>query len=485
LDDLTPSNRLGNASVIDAAPTLAPRTDREASTDQTVAFVTLGCKTNLLESSALAEAFGGLGWHVVSQDDPAALYVFNTCTVTERADAEARRLIRKLRRQQPGARIAVTGCYAQVAPQELAAIDGVDFVIGNNLKNQLAQLVAVDHAQYRSPWPNEAMVLVDEFEKSRELATATGSAAGMGKLGHSRTRGALKIQDGCDYKCTYCIIWQGRGPSRSLPLAVALGEVRRLVAQGFEEISLTGINIGQYLDEATQTDLAGLIRAISGLEGQFRVRLTSLDPLEVTQDLITAVAESGGKVCPHFHLSTQSAHDGVLKAMARRHHEADLWQVCQAIVHAMPHAHIASDIIVGFPTETPEAFEHTYDQLATLPMHTMHVFRYSPRPGTPAATLRPQVPHIQRKQRAQRLMALATEKRAAFYAQWVGHVRPVLVEGPDACKDSTTLSGWTDNYCRVRLSGAAALAVPGDIVPVQLTGFETQGDDSYLVGQIV
>lgn len=460
--------------------TLLPTSPGPCLSGQTVAFVTLGCKTNLLESSALAGQFSEMGWRVVPQDQAAGLYVFNTCTVTERADAEARRLIRKLRRQNPSARIAVTGCYAQVAAQELAAIDGVDFVIGNNLKDQLARLVAVDHADYRSSLTLDgitveqgAMVLVDEFDKSRELASPIGSAAGVGKTGGSRTRGALKIQDGCDYKCTYCIIWQGRGPSRSLPVAATVQEVSRLVVEGFEELSLTGINIGQYDHDGT--DLAGLLRAIAALPGTFRVRLTSLDPLEVTPDLIAAVAESDGKVCPHFHLSTQSAHDGVLKAMARRHHEADLRAVCAGILAALPHAHIASDVIVGFPTETAEAFEHTYRVLSEIAMHTMHVFRYSPRPGTPAATMRPQVKDSIRKTRADRLIALAREKRRAFYDQSVGQVRPVLVE---ATTDGEGYNaGWTDNYLRVRLP--EGMGEPGRILPVRLGAVVEDGDDIY------
>jgi threonylcarbamoyladenosine tRNA methylthiotransferase MtaB len=425
---------------------------------KTVGFVTLGCKTNLLESSALAEQFTTLGWQVVDASQPAALYVFNTCTVTENADAESRRLIRKAKRQNPSARIAVTGCYAQVSPQTFQTLGGVDFVIGNNFKDNLPHLVATQFANYYADLADGPLMLVDDFEKSRELVASTASHAGI-----ARTRGSLKIQDGCDYKCTYCIIWKGRGPSRSLPVAEVVAQVQQMVDAGFKDISLTGINIGQYQDGSI--DLPQLLQAIiNTVQGEtYRLRLTSLDPLEVTDALMETMANSNGKIAPHVHLSTQSANDAVLKAMARRHHVEELIYVCNRLQALMPDICIGSDVIVGFPTETDEAFEDSLQVIAQLPMHYIHVFRYSPRQGTPAATMKPQVQESKRKTRATRLIELANHKRLAFYQQFAGRTFPLLLESvqPDG-----SLEGITPNYLRLRVS--AELVKQHELAPNQL-----------------
>lgn len=416
---------------------------------RSVCFVTLGCKTNLLESSALAEQFKSHGWHIHSDtQQPSSLFVFNTCTVTEKADAEGRRLIRQTKRHHPNARIAVTGCYAQVAPEVFQSLEGVDFVIGNNYKESLADIVLNQYQNHYADLADGPLVLVDEFEKSRELAAPTGSYAGI-----ERTRGSLKIQDGCDYKCTYCIIWQGRGPSRSLSPQLIVQQVQRMVDEGFKDIALTGINIGQYryeggyeLPELLET----IIAKVAAPDDAYRLRLTSLDPLEVTPRLMDVMQASNGRIAPHVHLSTQSAHDGVLKSMARRHHVADLYSVCQGLVERMPTIGIGCDVIVGFPTETDEAFEDTYRVLSEIPMHFMHVFRYSPRPGTPAASMKPQVPERIRKERAIRLIELANQKKHTFLQSLVGQTLPVLIERADTA--TGVWEGTSDNYVKVRLS---------------------------------
>jgi threonylcarbamoyladenosine tRNA methylthiotransferase MtaB len=459
----------------------------------TVGFVTLGCKTNLLESSSLAEQFKALGWQVVTDANQAAdLYVFNTCTVTEKADSEARRLIRQLRRKHPNARVAVTGCYAQVAPEVMAAQDGVDFVIGNGFKDQLPELVAKHFTQrYKEqtasevPLNWEPFIQVDAFEKSRVLENTVASNAGV-----ERTRASLKIQDGCDYKCTYCIIWKGRGPSRSLPPSQVLAGFQRLVDEGFQDISLTGINIGQYwfhpthpteqaylLDETPEKqaglELPELLDYLcQKLQGNYRLRLTSLDPLEVTDALMETLAKWQPNIAPHVHLSTQSADDEVLKAMARRHKVADLQRVCARLVELMPDVHISSDVIVGFPTETEAAFQNTLAVLKALPMHSMHVFRYSPRPGTPAATLKPQVPERVRKERAQTLSALAEEKRQQFLQRFVGKTLPVLVE--NTTRPDGLLEGLSHNYLRVLLQPAGQLE-PNTLVSARIKGVSVEG----------
>ncbi|MEB3244793.1 MAG: tRNA (N(6)-L-threonylcarbamoyladenosine(37)-C(2))-methylthiotransferase MtaB [Vampirovibrionales bacterium] len=435
-----------------------------------VAFITLGCRANQVESSALAEQFKQLGWQIVPEQESAALYVVNTCTVTEQADAEARRLIRKRKREHPEARFAVTGCYAQIAPKPLAALEGVDFVIGNALKDQLAALV---DERFWTGRPAEPWIMIDELDKSRVLA-ATGGASHL-----SRHRASLKIQDGCDYKCTYCIIWQARGPSISVPAKSVVQTAQRLRAEGYNEIVLTGINIGQYLCPETGADFAALLVMLTQAFTQpdasqrVRFRLSSLDPLEVTPAVIAAIADSGGVICPFLHLSAQSVDDGVLKAMARRHHVDEFEQIVTRFNAALPHAMISADIIVGFPGETDAAFNLTHERLARLPVHCLHVFRYSPRPGTPAALYKPQVPERIRKQRAEKLLALSRQKRVAFAQSMHGQTRLVLIE---AQTEQGDWQGTSECYLKVCVAaeGLPTALEAGQVLNVVLMPAEPQ-----------
>jgi threonylcarbamoyladenosine tRNA methylthiotransferase MtaB len=419
-----------------------------STTPKTVAFYTLGCKTNQLESATLAHQFIDHGWQVRPFEDGADLVVINTCTVTERADTEAKRIIRRARLHQPDARIAVTGCYAQVAPDELAALDGVSFVLGNGFKDQLASII------HNTPPSAKPMVKVSELDKSRMLSGA--STSGLMNGDQERTRASLKIQDGCDFKCTYCIIWEARGPSRCLPVEDLCQQLQGLLDEGFKEIVLTGINIGQYWDEThpdglpyqAPRDFSDLLTALIALPGDFRLRLSSLDPVEVTDKLIAVMATSNGKICPHVHLSAQSAHDGVLKRMARRHHVAEFEAICYKLVAQIPNVSIGSDIIVGFPGETDEAFEQTYQVLRDTPIHYFHVFSYSKRKGTPAASFPDQVPQRSIKERAHRLTALGEAKWLAFRTQSVGQSVRVLTEHP-AEAETPVFSGMSANYMKV------------------------------------
>lgn len=418
-------------------PTASSATDPQIATPEapgrTVAFHTLGCKANQLETSTLAEDFRSHGWSVVPFDESANVYVINTCTVTERSDQESRRMIRRAKLSNPQAQIAVTGCYAQVSPDELAALDGVSFVVGNNFKDELVDIVEAN------PSLDAPLVQVSDIDKSRIMVGASSAAI-------DRTRGSLKIQDGCDYKCTYCIIWEARGLSRSLPVEDIALQLSRMLFEGFKEIMLTGINIGQY--EHDGANLADLLTTLIALPGQFRLRLTSLDPMEVTDQLIEVVAHSNGKICPHFHLSAQSAEDYVLKRMGRRHHVAKMISVCDTIQAKIPHASVGSDIIVGFPGETPERFEATYDTLKNTAMNYFHVFSYSKRKGTPAASFPDQVPEREKRERAQRLRDLSDAKQLAYRQHFLGKELEVIVEEPD---DSNTLKGMSENYLKVTL----------------------------------
>jgi threonylcarbamoyladenosine tRNA methylthiotransferase MtaB len=443
-----------------------------------VAFFTLGCKTNQLETSAIAQQFRQAGWQVVGFEDAASLYVINSCTVTERADRDTQRTIRKARLNNPHAKIAVTGCYAQVAPVEVSELPGVDYVLGNAEKANVAEIIG----QY--PDLTQPLVKVSELDKSRVMAA--GQEGGL-----DRTRASLKIQDGCDYKCTYCIIWEARGPSRCLPVADLQAQVRQLVDEnGFKEIVLTGINIGQYLDatfttEATTSpnrpaDLSDLLLALVPLcEGKARLRLSSLDPLEVDERLIAVMAQHSQTICPHVHLSAQSATDKVLKLMARRHHVADFTRICHQLKAAIPGVCIGSDIIVGFPGETEADYLQTRQVLEETPIDYFHVFAYSRRKGTPAATMRPQVPQRVIQWRSGDLSALSAAKFLAYRQGVMGKHLTVIVEHMSDTPDTDTphagkrvQKGMSAEYLRVSFTPATPPLPQNSLVSVNVTAIE-------------
>lgn len=441
-----------------ALHTLLP--DDNTGARQTVAFHTLGCKTNQLETATIAQEFRANGWQVVPFDEAAQVYVVNTCTVTERGDQESRRIIRRARLSNPDGRVVVTGCYAQVAPDELAALPGVNYVVGNNFKDEILSIIE------ETPLPETPLVKVSEIDKSRIIVGASEGAI-------DRTRGSLKIQDGCDYKCTYCIIWEARGLSRSLPVEDLKRHLQFMVFEGFKEIVLTGINIGQYEDNGQ--DLADLLAALMHLPGNFRLRLTSLDPLEVTRKLVDVVAEGVklGKICPHFHLSAQSAEDYVLKRMARRHHAEDMLAVCDYIREKIPQANVGSDIIVGFPGENAERFETTVQNLERCFMHYFHVFSYSKRKGTPAANFPDQVPEREKKARAQRLRELSDAKNLAYRGQFLGQTVEVIVE--ESCE-----KGMSENYLHVTLDANGFALRPNNRAVVRIAAIT----DNETVGSV-
>lgn len=429
-----------------------------------IAFYTLGCKTNQLETATLADSFADLGWEIVPFDEAAEVYVINTCTVTERADKECRRIIRRAHLSNPKARIAVTGCYAQVAPEAVASLEGVGYVIGNQLKEELPTILRT------IPVGERPFISITEIDKSRVMTGA--SKAGLNTDGSSRTRGSLKIQDGCDYKCTYCIIWEARGPSRSLPMADLKEALARMVdplwGDHYKEVMLTGINIGQY--QEGEADLPELLKELISIPGDFRLRLTSLDPLEVTEKLIDTMAASNGKICPHIHLSAQSAEDTVLKRMGRRHHVKDMRAICEYIDRVLPDCQIGSDIIVGFPGESDERFEATFQNLADCPMHYFHVFSYSKRPGTPAADFPDQLPERVKKDRAQRLRDLSAQKNEAYRKRFISRNLAVIIE-----EDGF---GTAENYMKVEVQTEAS---PNTMLSVQITSVDSETTKGILI----
>jgi threonylcarbamoyladenosine tRNA methylthiotransferase MtaB len=404
--------------------------------------VTFGCKVNQYESAALAQTLEGLGF--VSRPPKAApdLILVNTCTVTARADQQARQTIRRLARQYPGAQLWVTGCYAQRAPETIASLPGVIGVFGNQEKANLAEMVTIGRA---NPGPQ---VQVQGFGPREPFQASPVNHF----PGH--TRAWLKVQDGCSHACSYCIVPSVRGPGRSLPPDEVRSSLEVLAVRGFQEVVLTGIDLGQYGKDLTPPmDLARLLTGLARDDWPFRWRLSSLEPQEITAELLAALSALP-HLCPHFHLPMQSGSPAVLAAMGRPYHPAHFRDLIMALQRQFPHAALGLDVLVGFPTETSLDFEATQTLVTNLPVAYLHVFPFSPRPGTPAQDMRPlSGEEVQR--RAQVMRKLGQDKKAAFYRAQIGQVGEVLVEGPAPGRPGW-LKGLAANYLRVVLPGSSS-----------------------------
>lgn len=399
-------------------------------------IVTFGCKVNQHDSAALAETLEARGWQPAVGTSPELILV-NTCTVTARADQEARQVIRRLHREHPRAALLVTGCYAQRAPAEVAALPGVRGVCGNQEKGRLDEVLA-------------ALEDGGSFLGVGEFSPGAGFAAFVPRRFPGHTRAFLKIQEGCSHGCAYCIVPRVRGGSRSLPPAGVEAALMELAAAGFAEVVLTGIDLGQYGRDLTpKASLAGLLRRLAGRVFPFRLRLSSLEPQEVSEELIDALAALP-EVCPHFHLPLQSGSARVLAAMGRPYTPERFRDLARELLARFPDAALGLDVLVGFPGEGPEDVAATYELVASLPVAYLHVFPFSPRPGTPAAGL-PPLPAPEVRRRAAWLRELGRHKRAAFYQAQVGKVGEVLVERP--APRPGWLAGLSRNYLRVLLPG--------------------------------
>ena len=438
----------------------------------TVAFHTLGCKLNQCETAQMEEALLTQGFRVVPWNQTAAVRVLNTCTVTSKTDRECRRLIRRAKREDPSSRMVVTGCYAQVAPDRVAAIPEVDLVLGNTDKLRLAEHLADLHAS------------ADEGNAARAGAapahvTAYASAKGLsgGTEGDfithfsGYTRAFLKIQNGCDARCSYCIIPAARGPSRSMPPAQVLEQVELLGDRGYREVVLTGIHVGAWgRDLGTGETLADLLTRLPTIESVGRFRLSSIEPMELDEGVLSAISAAGRRYADHFHLPLQSGSDGVLRRMNRPYTAAEYLARVRQVRSAFPHAALGADVIVGFPGETDEEFEETYRLVANSPLTYLHVFAYSDRPGTRASAMKDKVEPEVIRERSHRLRELGEQKDRAFQEAFRGRVLDALIlqsQGEDG-----RLVALTGNYLRV--------SVPGDrrminrLLPVEL--LESSGE---------
>lgn len=421
-------------------------------------FMTFGCKVNQYESAFMAETAARAGFTIVAPG-AAELLVVNSCSVTARTDRQVRQFLRQAGRWAAPPEIAVTGCYAQRAPEELAGFPRVRAVFGNAEKASWVEVAAglQDCSQ--------AVMQVGEISGCTRFADMPVTDF----WGH--TRAFVKIQDGCDHRCSYCIVPSVRGPERSLPAPEVCRQVELLSARGFREVVLTGINLSRYgRDLPGQEDLGTLIGRLQRGLGPVRVRLSSLEPQDLSRELLRELAR-WPQFCHHFHIPMQSGAAAVLTAMHRTYHPREFEGLIQEIRAIFPEAAIGLDVLVGFPTETEEDFAQTLELLQRLPVSYFHVFPYSPRPGTPAAALPPASSTTEIQTRAHRVRSLGLQKKAAFCQSFVGRLVEVLVEGEVAGRPGW-MTGLTGNYLRVRVPGGRELA--NQVIPVRLHKVEGQ-----------
>ena len=427
-----------------------------------VAYITLGCKLNFSETSSIGKMLKDVGVRTVRKGEKADICVINTCSVTEIADKKCRQAIHRLTKQHPEAFVVVTGCYAQLKPEQVSNIEGVDLVLGAEQKGELINYLGS----------------LEKHEHGEAITTATKdirSFAPSCSRG-DRTRYFLKVQDGCDYFCSYCTIPFARGRSRNGKIEDLVAQARQAAAEGGKEIVLTGVNIGDF-GKTTGETFFDLVKALDQVEGIERFRISSIEPNLLTDEIIEYVAHSRAFM-PHFHIPLQSGCDEVLKLMRRRYDTALFASKIRKIKELMPDAFIGVDVIVGTRGETPEYFEKAYEFIRGLDVTQLHVFSYSERPGTQALKIDYVVPAEEKHQRSQRLLALSDEKTKAFYARHIGQEANVLME---KSKAGMPMHGFTENYIRVELEHDDSL----DNHLVQVRMGEFNEDSTALKGELV
>ena len=427
-----------------------------------VSFHTLGCKLNFSESSTLAREFEQGGYLRVEPSDATDVAVINSCSVTEHADKKCRNIIRKIHRRNPNAIIAVTGCYAQLKPNDIADIKGVDIILGNNNKGDLFR--RVEELQEKG----KAEVYSCSVEEMTRFFAAYSSG--------DRTRSFLKVQDGCDYKCAYCTIHYARGASRNIPIATIVEEAREIVAAGQKEIVITGINTGDF-GRTTGEKFIDLLRALDEVEGVERYRISSIEPNLITDEIIEFCAKSP-KFMPHFHIPLQSGSTHILGLMRRRYTADRYRERIAKIRELMPDTFLGVDVIVGFPGESEEHFMETYHLLEEVGASFLHIFPFSERPGTPAVEMPNKVQSRISTERVARLEELSDRLHKEFASKYLGTEREVLFESTD---HSGMMYGYTDNYLRV--SAPYDTALINNICRVRLNAFDENGNiSSEIVG---
>ncbi len=398
-----------------------------------IALHTLGCKLNYSETSTIGKNFIDQGFELVDFKSKADVYLINTCTVTENADRECRQIIRSALRKNPEAAIVVTGCYAQLKPEEIASIEGVDYILGSKEKFEIFSLLEnLD----KKDKPEVFVTSTEEHDKSFGIAASSDS--------DERTRAFFKIQDGCDYKCSYCTIPLARGKSRSLQPEQVLKQFNDILQLGYKEIILTGVNVGDY-GKNTGINLLGLLKKMIEIQGDFRIRISSIEPNLLNDGIIELTAESG-KLCNHFHIPLQSGNNKILSLMQRRYKRELYHDLIYKIKNRIPDAGIGVDVIVGFPGESYDDFIETYNFLKELPISYLHVFTYSERENTLSVTIKDKVAHSEKKKRTNMLRILSEKKRFEFHQSLLNNCVEVIFEENNI---NGKMKGYSSNYVRV------------------------------------
>ncbi|MBQ3409656.1 MAG: tRNA (N(6)-L-threonylcarbamoyladenosine(37)-C(2))-methylthiotransferase MtaB [Clostridia bacterium] len=426
-----------------------------------VAFCSLGCKVNQYETNAMTQKFIEQGYDIVEFDEKADIYIVNTCTVTSIADRKSRQMLRRAKEHNKNAIVVACGCYAQVAAKEIEKIEEVDLIIGNNEKNNIINII-------------------DNFKKSKEMSELVSDVmykeeyVEFGPTTYTeKTRAVIKVQDGCDRFCSYCLIPFARGHIRSREIDNVVEEVKKIVSDGFKEVVITGIHVASYgRDFKNGITLIDLLEKINAVEGLQRIRLSSIEPIIMTDDFIERLSKLD-KVCDHFHLSLQSGCTTTLKRMNRRYTADEFFEATEKLRAKFQNAALTTDVIVGFPGETDEEFEETYEFLRKIKFYHMHIFKYSPRKGTKAAIMPNQIDSKTKDIRSKRLISLSNENELEFNKSYIGKEVEVLFEE----QDGDFYKGHTKNYMVVKYRTDRKLE--NKVEKVAITG----ANEEYLIAE--
>jgi len=430
-----------------------------------VAFYTLGCKVNQYETEAMIELFQKSGYEIVDEKDYADFYIINTCTVTNLGDRKSRQFIRRAKKKNDEAIIAVVGCYSQTSPDEVEKIEQVDIILGTNDRNKIVELcedVANNHRKINAV---SDIMEVKEFEEMK-IEEVKG-----------KTRAFLKIQEGCNQYCSYCIIPYARGQIRSRKIENIISEIQKIADKGFKEIVLTGIHIASYGKDLDDIKLIDVIEMVNKIEGIDRIRLGSIEPTLITEDFMLRISKLE-KVCDHFHLSLQSGSDTVLKRMNRKYTTSQFKEITRLIRRYMPNAGLTTDIIVGFPGETEDEFSQTCQFVKDIGFSRIHVFSYSPRKGTPASKHKLQIESNVKHDRSKKLIEIGQSLTHSFINQFKNKKMDILFE-EESKKKHGYIEGYSTNYIRVICKGDPSHE--GEILPVKINDIE----DENLIGEII
>lgn len=421
-----------------------------------VAFYTLGCKLNFSETSTISRLFEDAGYAKVEFEDNPDIFVINTCSVTDNADKKCKQLVKKTKKINPSSFVVIIGCYAQLKPEEIALMEGVDMVLGANEKFDL-----IEHIEKLDKKPEQVIISFDNIKNANEFVPSFSYG--------DRTRSFLKVQDGCDYFCTFCTIPLARGKSRNASIAETIVQAKKIAETEIKEVVLTGVNIGDF-GQGEEENFFQLIKELDHVEGIDRFRISSIEPNLLSNEIIHFCLEESKRFVPHFHIPLQSGSNRLLKAMRRKYLRELYAERVEYIKQLRPDACIGVDVIVGFPGETDEEFMETMDFLKDLDISYLHVFTYSERANTTAIKLGDPVPMNVRKERSKMLHILSDKKKRAFYEQNIGSVRSVLFESEE---DNGVMYGFTENYVKVKTPYDAKLI--NTFQQIELTEIDRDG----------